>query len=278
VDNSESTTPTNTPGEMLREARESAGISEREMADRLNWMPGYVEAIEENRFEALRGAAFTKGYIRTYGKLLGLSEEQLMAAYAATSPQVDTPPPAERLQVRRPQLQKHGFGIPVGIAFVVVLVAVLWWWQSDQPEQETAVASGQVQEPVVPRVERPARSLPAAAGEPREAALAAAVGGETLATVDQPTVDAAVTATTQRSADLVFTFSGPCWVEVRDADGALIHADLEQAGDTLALNGEAPFAVLLGDAMQADLLFRGEPVAIQTRPGRVKAEFTVGEP
>ena len=75
----------------------------------------------------------------------------------------------------------------------------------------------------------------------------------------------------------IFEFSDDCWLEVRDASGTLIHADLERAGDTLRLDGEAPFDVLAGNAAAVKLSFLGESFPVRARPGRATARFTVGE-
>ena len=77
---------------------------------------------------------------------------------------------------------------------------------------------------------------------------------------------------------LTFEFSDDCWLEVRDASGQLIYANLERAGDTVRLDGEAPFEVLAGNAAAVSVSFRGEPFAFRIRPGRDTARFTVGEP
>jgi cytoskeleton protein RodZ len=84
--------------------------------------------------------------------------------------------------------------------------------------------------------------------------------------------------TSSADAVLEFSFSGDCWLEVRDGDGQLIYADLRRAGDRLALDGNPPFQVLAGNAAAVALSFRGEPVPVRTRPGRETARFTVGEP
>ena len=75
---------------------------------------------------------------------------------------------------------------------------------------------------------------------------------------------------------LEFTFSGECWLEVRDANDAS-YTDLRQAGDVLGLDGQPPFNILLGDAHQVLLKYRGEDFQIRTRPGRTVARFSVGE-
>jgi cytoskeleton protein RodZ len=291
---------------MLRAAREAQGISQREMADRLNWMPNYVAAIEDGEFGVLRGQAFVKGYIRAYGKQVGIAEAELLAAYALQEPQ---PGPAElapkRRQVRRPQLQKNGFGVPVGVAIVVLLGVGLWWWQdganAPAEEQPFTALKGTVTADAQPGAEPGSAAVNPTANTTAIAATAkvsesielsaepgaepevqmAAPGEETEAPGMAAGVVTAPAMTGSASAvsipGLGFVFKGQCWVEVRDASGDLIFADLRNAGDVLALGGSAPFDVLLGDARQVELRYQGEPVEIVSEPGRVKARFTVGE-
>ena len=59
-----------TPGTLLKTAREAQQLSEREVADRLNWMPGYTAIIERDDFQALRRPAFARGYVKAYGTML----------------------------------------------------------------------------------------------------------------------------------------------------------------------------------------------------------------
>ena len=78
------------PGTLLRTAREAQELSEREAADRLNLMPDYVAILERDDYDALRAPAFARGYVKAYGKLLGLNEEELLAAIRA-QPDEDGP-------------------------------------------------------------------------------------------------------------------------------------------------------------------------------------------
>jgi cytoskeleton protein RodZ len=104
------------------------------MADRLNWMPSYVSAIEENRFDELRGAAFVRGYLRAYAKQVALPEDELMAAYAAhCSEHSPTEETDKRVESRVPQVHKKGIAIPAGTAIVVLVVFLLWYWRGEEP-------------------------------------------------------------------------------------------------------------------------------------------------
>jgi cytoskeleton protein RodZ len=137
--------PTSTPGQLLRKAREELGFSQREMADRLNWMPSYVGALEENRFEVLRGPVFVRGYLRAYGRLVNVPEQVLLDAYSAIEPQNTAEESApRRVETRIPQVQKSGLALPISVVVVLLVIAALWFWQgsdSDSALESAASAS-----------------------------------------------------------------------------------------------------------------------------------------
>jgi cytoskeleton protein RodZ len=291
--------PLQTPGEILRQAREAAHISAREMADRLHWMPSHIGAIEENRFDELRGVAFVRGYLRTYGKMLGVSEQSLLFAFDAMIMPEQTAESDSTAVSQETLWQRPGVGIAIGIAAAFLLVLLFWWSQDDAslpvvtavqeaaapqvddagvvtptelPTQGTDAPAPETDtlEPQEPQL--PERGLPEQESEPIE--LAEEPGADQSAAQLTATPESAVSAA---DALLQFTFSGECWLEVRDANDALIYANLRQAGDVLRLDGQPPFNVLVGDSHKVLLKYRREDFQIPTRPGRTVARFSVGE-
>ena len=123
-----------TPGALLKAAREAQGLPEKEVADRLHLMPGYVSILEQDDYQALRSPAFARGYVKAYGRLLGLDEGRLLAAFdrLRASQQVEVEPQAD---TRPPQLQRTGLGVVVSLAFLLVLVLALWWWHGQGPTE-----------------------------------------------------------------------------------------------------------------------------------------------
>ena len=298
--------PLVTPGTRLRQAREEAGISPREMADRLNWLPAYVGAIEENQFDILRGNAFIRGYLRAYARALGQDEDEIVALYAAMDPQ--EPEEEEGADHDGGGEPGGGAGVWIGIclALAVLVIASVWIKQqrAKEPAAAPAAAVEDTQEADAASSESPAPSAAAA-----EAIIDAPAeinrDDSTIAASDVPApvweadpvpepepvpeteASVAVSPAAQRQqaaespagpAMLEFSFSGDCWLEVRDGAGQLIYADLGAAGETLQLDGTPPFDILAGDAAALSLTFLGEPVEVRTRPGRDTARFTVGEP
>ncbi len=116
-----------TPGSLLRRAREVRGMDEQEVTDRLNWMPGYVRIIEADDYSALRRPTFARGYVRAYGKLLGVDEKELLAAFDQLHDEQERE--AKRVTTRSLQLQHTGIGVVVGLLVLLLLVLALWWWQ-----------------------------------------------------------------------------------------------------------------------------------------------------
>lgn len=67
-------------GMALREAREALGMSVHDVAERIKFAPKQVEALEANDFAHLPEAAFLRGFVRSYARVLQLDEVSLLAA------------------------------------------------------------------------------------------------------------------------------------------------------------------------------------------------------
>ncbi|QFU75087.1 hypothetical protein EY643_05175 [Halioglobus maricola] len=118
-----------TPGSMLRSARLSQGLGEREVADRLNLMPDYVAILERDAYQDLRSPAFARGYVRSYGQLMGLDEARLLKAFDEHCQ--DLGQEKKRVETKSLQLQSTGFAVVVGLATLLLLFAGLWLWRGE---------------------------------------------------------------------------------------------------------------------------------------------------
>lgn len=68
-------------GGALKEARRRAGIDIREAEDRTKIRARYLRALEAEDWEALPAPAYVRGFLRTYGDLLGIDGEALADEY-----------------------------------------------------------------------------------------------------------------------------------------------------------------------------------------------------
>lgn len=71
-------------GKILREGRERLGLSVGDVANQIKFAPRQIEALEADDFRTMPEAAFLRGFVRSYGKLLQLDLETLYAALPVT--------------------------------------------------------------------------------------------------------------------------------------------------------------------------------------------------
>lgn len=69
-----------TLGKMLREARERLGLSVADVAGQIKFAPRQIEALEADDYPRLPETAFLRGFVRSYGKILHLDANTLLAA------------------------------------------------------------------------------------------------------------------------------------------------------------------------------------------------------
>ncbi len=73
--------PQHAPGQELRVAREAAGISLTDLADRTLISPHRLEALERDDYDAVGGAAYVKGYARACARQLHLNPNHVVQAF-----------------------------------------------------------------------------------------------------------------------------------------------------------------------------------------------------
>lgn len=68
-------------GEILREAREKAGVDFSEVEKATKIRKHFLEALEKNDFGKIAEATIVRGFIKNYGEYLGLSSRDLLAIF-----------------------------------------------------------------------------------------------------------------------------------------------------------------------------------------------------
>ena len=93
-------------GETLKRERELREISLRQISEATKINIRYLEALEENRFDALPGGLFNKGFIRAYATYIGVDGEAMVNSYlhdlSARGPGADSAGAREHPQLHRP--------------------------------------------------------------------------------------------------------------------------------------------------------------------------------
>ncbi|QXC56929.1 cytoskeleton protein RodZ [Vibrio mimicus] len=123
------------PGTLLKQKREDLGLTQRQIADRLRLRLSIIQSIEENRFEDGQVATFTRGYLRSYAKAVGIRESEILCAFDDSYCQPETAQPDMKSFSKKTKRQLHDTRIMLitWVVFAVIVgMSTLWWWQNNQ--------------------------------------------------------------------------------------------------------------------------------------------------
>ncbi len=243
-------------GALLRMAREARGISVAEVAAALKLSPRQIEAIENEDFSRLSGATFIRGFVRNYAKLLKVDAAPVMAALEENQvlPQAVLMAPVDA-GVKMPATSvRHGRGYLLAMLFAMVTLAVALSLYFDWID-----LGGVLKGAKSPAAASAARSEAAQVVQPLPHPAAEAPAGDAPPAASLPAPIAAVSGTHQ----LVFSFDGSSWVEVKDAGGRIVFSQMNAKGTTQVVEGRPPFLLVVGNASHVRLQFNGLPVDLR---------------
>jgi cytoskeleton protein RodZ len=268
-------------GMMLREARESLGLSVAEVADQIKFAPRQIEALEADDYKHLPELAFLRGFVRSYAKILNRDAQALLDALPET-------------KVAAAELMPAAVGVPfpvahssqkqnlilLGAALLLAVIAVGFAvWHFTTPLQQSKVAKIEttvplpaeiqtIPAPIATKQDMIAPSFPAESKQP------------SLAKVEQPSVRAGKTAADQaesqtQSSDLRthldtsgeitrlrLVFDQESWTEITDKDGKILSSKVNPRGSELNLEARLPLSLVIGHAATTHLYQDGEPIAL----------------
>lgn len=226
----------NSPGSVLRRAREARGQSIADAVQVIRFSAHQIEALERDDYASLPGATSVRGLVRNYAKFLKLDATPLLAQLepAVPLPEADVRPPTNMGEAEQPTIaERLPFNlILIGIIFVVLVLA--GYWYTTLPDHEDSA----------PSARRQADSSPVVAPTP-------AVVAE-----DQPANPGTAPAMPP-FAGLRVEFDDRSWIEIRDATQKIVYVGEYPAGTRQNVEGKAPFQVWIGKASGVRL-FMGE--------------------
>ncbi|BAK77931.1 transcriptional regulator, XRE family [Pseudogulbenkiania sp. NH8B] len=261
-------------GAALKAAREAAGLSLGEVADRLKLSLKQLEAIEADRFEALPGAAFVRGFVRNYARFLGLDAVPLMARLeerfpssvkevANLSKEVEAASVVSEPEETSGLLGKRA----ILLVLVVVLAAGAFWFA--RPGSEPA--KDEAKQDLAPMLtEQPTASAPVEAESVKDASAAVTAPAPVPAPAAKPApAVAAAPASAPVSAPptagggtVKLIAKQDAWVSVIDGSGKKLVFETLKAGAAKEVVGQPPFKLTVGNATQVEVSFNGQPVVM----------------
>ncbi len=298
-------------GTLLKNKRESLGMTQKQVADRLRLRVSVIEDIENNRFESQQVATFTRGYLRSYAKFVGLDEKVVLVALEQTA---DVKPKEQEIEMqsfsRKTKHEKHNSRIMLltwVIAIVIIGISAAWWWQNQQENslaQVVAEANVETSQPSADEIadidlmteeeliaSTPAE-LAASNNTASESSINAAQTDEVVsAETEESTTEAtpepvAVIEAAEEVQDaspvvpegmtlLTMKFKADCWIQVKDTNGKTLVSGTQKPGQNVELTGKAPFKVILGAPEGVTMTFASEPVDLSGYTSGKVARFTL---
>ncbi|RDB43640.1 DUF4115 domain-containing protein [Halomonas sp. DQ26W] len=120
------------PGELLRRERENQGLSREEVATALNLRPAVVSGLEEDNYEQIPVAAYRRGYLRAYARLLGMEDGPVLESYANRFSSQEMEQRVTPVNVSRPpsRIGAWLFKLVTLLVIAGLIGLTLVWWQS----------------------------------------------------------------------------------------------------------------------------------------------------
>lgn len=260
-----------TPGELLRAARAERNLSIQQIADDLHLDVRVVEAIESNNFALLGPPVYSRGHLRKYATLVGLTPEVVISHYemltdvpivpAPIPASVVSPPPPERMSFRKP------LRVVAGIAAAALVLWVAGWVLNRLDSDATPTFEPEAVDATPAVVEAPAATAPEAMPTETETT--------TLPSEKRPLTAESPVANAGNDVTMRLRFTEPSWVEIYDATDRRLLYGIGQAGQTRTLAGQPPLRVTLGLASAVAMEVNDRAVPVPRRAGKDAARFMV---
>ena len=287
-----------TPGKLLKAAREARGLSPQQLCEAIQLEPRLLAALEDDQFAAFHAPVFARGFLRKSANYLGLDPVTVLEAYdrlqrGPTAP-THIPPTISRIKPKR----VSPWRLPLlGLSVLLAVVLLVWWLvvglggvgrtADSTSEAAPTEAPAAVMTETVAAETPPAQDLNAG-GAPMVGAVAdgaadvasapgvGAAAGADLATPAPQPAAVAMAAPAGARTELLVQVAGQCWVSVNGPGGRRLYVGMASPG-VLRFAGPGPWQVLLGDSRQAKVSMGGRelPVPAQQNGDNYVVRFTV---
>lgn len=254
-------------GERLRTERETKGMTTADVAQSLKLSLWQVDALEADDWSRLPGNTITRGFVRNYARLLGIDPAVLTGSLdsaSAPQPQVLSLPtesgkamPSEGRQARR------DFTTVLAGLFLLILAVLAYlfvppdFWQS---KLQSLMSKSSVPEQTVENPGAASAPAPASESVPVGAALPVppTEASDRIPGIPAPRSDAG-------DGGLKLSFDQPAWVEIRDHSGQIVFSQLNPAGTQRDIEGQPPFALVIGNASHVSVQYKGKFIELAQR-------------
>jgi cytoskeleton protein RodZ len=265
------------PGAQMAAQREAYGWTIEQVATQLNLAPRQIHALESENFAALPGAASTRGFIRSYARLLKIEPQAMLEMTGATST-ASLVEPATIRRVKPTPFFADSRMSPLGLkgsrsmqtrvlgGLLALLLAagaaylMGWLPQVTRLMGHTLPVANAPAPNAQPVVSPPGEGKQAEAGD-------SGVSVTPLASALPAAAPAATVAPANKDA-LVLNFRQDSWFEVRRGSGNetsnVVAARVAKAGTTESFDVAELSTITIGNVAGVDATLRGEPLDLKS--------------
>lgn len=290
-----------TAGDILKNARQSAGIHIEALAVALKVPVSKLEALESNNFDLLSDTVFLRALASSVCRTLKLDPASVLSLLPQSQAPRLIP---ERTDINTPvktagktfvstKSSRHSSWLTASVLLLLASAAAVFYWPAGyQPwdawrtKQIPAAAVPAAPEPVPPdTATEPASALPtspsaatASAPVPVNVQMSASQLNSSVAQAAAPvTLQPAdpVIAPEPTNVPLMVRTRGESWVQVRDASGRVVFEKKMVQGEAAPVSGILPFSVVVGRADVTDVYVRGKLFELNSVSRENVARFEV---
>ena len=239
-------------GERLRSAREAAGLSIEDVAQRLRMPARVVRSLEAEDWSRLGAPVFVRGQVRSYSRFLGLMTTPMMEA-------LDVGPVEPSTLVSRTHTPKaQWWAEQIGrraVYIVLTLSLAIPAWVATRQHLSTPATTGTP-------LDVPVDAVAGEAGNPPPRTVVASMAPVPAAPPALPS-------------DIVLRTRGESWVEITGTDGTTLEKGLLPAGSERRYAAGKVQSLTIGNVSAVDVEQRGRVVPLAPFATANVARFAV---
>ena len=274
-------------GQELAAVREERGLALSDVAQQLKFSARQLEALEQENLDALPGATFTRGMVRSYARLLKLDPEPLVQRISG---RVEIPD-ANRLAARYHQPVPFSDGarrstfvyLAMSLGVLVLVGGVAYEWHQERTaagKKNTAVAKAPKPAPrSEPKVLAAVAPVPVASPAPEKATEKPKIAEKPQAAEKTAplSIAAAPVSTGPKTGPnrLVVRTDGEAWIEIKDSADRMLVSSLNPAGSERVVRGRPPYTLVIGNASNVRVTYDDKPIDLAPHTRQDVARLTV---
>lgn len=269
-------------GAELKAERERKGLTIQDIERETSIRASYLEALEQEKYDALPNEVYVKGFIRNYADFLHLDAEKLVQEYREAIHGADVAPipkanPATTSLVNESAPFSSGSDFHERVeksakkqiifmtvaAVVIVFVGSIYYFFGDDPAAE-----------------KPAQTAQNSQTQSTQAQNASSTAQNNQSATQQPASVQTIGNTANASAgqaDVTAKLTDRCWMQVI-ADGKTVYEGTAEANQTMRWTAKDSIIIIAGNAGAVNATYNGQNVGKLGKTGAVvEKKFSRGK-